>query len=1181
MSRFRIVSTLVVFTLLLSIVPLHAAQARIGSTAYRTVPASVVGAPPQAEPTQDDLDCNTSPFGRQLVLGRDNEVFLSFTDNSGLLHYQRFDVDGTGNFQLQKDWTSPDAALSTNQRVGAVTIDRDGDERVDFVQAMQTKTDQFTLVSHTASDDANHQVRTVSGPSARVQFSAAAGNLLRNATSPARTVVVAAIRRGPGGSGQAPNYVEVRLPFSSNVYWRNNALLDAVDVQVATGDLDLDGYDDEIVLGVVPQGSNRIELFVLEYTLGYTASGANDLKALSQTSIEVGDILEMRVAVGNIDGDYQDEVSLAYAQDQPANRGFANSVTVRNYNYNKAVPALEQRNSWQKNSNVLGKSLGLSVGDTDADGLGEVAVGYINFFNSGRLALHTLDAEFATVVDHNYFERTDTIDTSTSHSLSLAVDDLNRNGRDEIVAAYRHNNSRFRIFNLQDQEPNQGMVVRGTTERDGVANWLNVQLGDRDNDSLKAQYGAVQGSTLVCKRVTESNITSAVFVPPFWQNIQDRDDAGSIFGSIGESRSVQQSNSTVVSNSYGHSVSVYLGAGAGFGGFVNAQVKATGGYEFSASQSRGDTSYSSETVSEGWESGGDFVVFDRTVYDCYVYQMTQGGQPVQGSARFCAANRVNFETAAQLDTWDTTYSPVGNPNELTYAPVARDWSSLTLFRGPSTAQSSTADGATADRAVDTNTSGTNGSTSVTRTNAEPHPWWQVDLGTVQEISKVRVWNRTGLCGAQACGAGLQNFRVFVSDTDFRSIGDNPDALRTDARVRTYEFTGVAGPVVSFNTLLPSRAPILGRFVRVQRVNSGVLELAEVQVFGPNHVEPHRFPSAVRDTNPNDGFFEVDVFNERTGNFETVRQRGKLLWNGTKPDGSRVLGNKVIGPGQAVPTWSRQQETGGETSEATTIGHTGKIGAEVEVEASLFASVSAGASYEYTQGVETEQTVTRSWGIGFEIGGGVEGFPQRVNGNLVEWPSQCAYKIQPYYYETSDQSNLGSQHKYVTVDYLVLDGGGSLNRRADMGACERGEYLSGANSRPQAQNDSATTAKNTAISIAVLGNDTDPNAGTTLAISEVGGPLNGTARIEGNSIVYTPNTNFVGTDQFSYTVTDGALASSATVSVEVTAEPPQPTSTATVPPGSTPTATVPPGSTPTATSVPGGAAHKVYLPLVRR
>lgn len=54
---------------------------------------------------------------------------------------------------------------------------------------------------------------------------------------------------------------------------------------------------------------------------------------------------------------------------------------------------------------------------------------------------------------------------------------------------------------------------------------------------------------------------------------------------------------------------------------------------------------------------------------------------------------------------------------------------------------------------------------------------------------------------------------------------------------------------------------------------------------------------------------------------------------------------------------------------------------------------------------------------------------------------------------------------------------------------------------------------------MLGNDSDAN-GDTLTITAVSKPQFGTASTNSQSITYTPNANFAGSDSFSYIVSDG-------------------------------------------------------------
>jgi hypothetical protein len=92
-----------------------------------------------------------------------------------------------------------------------------------------------------------------------------------------------------------------------------------------------------------------------------------------------------------------------------------------------------------------------------------------------------------------------------------------------------------------------------------------------------------------------------------------------------------------------------------------------------------------------------------------------------------------------------------------------------------------------------------------------------------------------------------------------------------------------------------------------------------------------------------------------------------------------------------------------------------------------------------------------------------------------------------------------------------------------------------NQPPVAQNDAFTVNQNsTANSLNVLANDSDPD-GDALTISAVGAPAHGTASINGNRVSYSPATGYVGSDSFTYTISDGkGGTATATVSITVSA-----------------------------------------------
>jgi hypothetical protein len=93
-----------------------------------------------------------------------------------------------------------------------------------------------------------------------------------------------------------------------------------------------------------------------------------------------------------------------------------------------------------------------------------------------------------------------------------------------------------------------------------------------------------------------------------------------------------------------------------------------------------------------------------------------------------------------------------------------------------------------------------------------------------------------------------------------------------------------------------------------------------------------------------------------------------------------------------------------------------------------------------------------------------------------------------------------------------------------------------NVAPTAGNDSATTAEDTPVTIAVLGNDSDPES-QPLTVQLASQPSSGSAVVNANdqTVTFTPSLNFNGQTSFTYRASDGInLSNLATVTVTVTA-----------------------------------------------
>ena len=91
-----------------------------------------------------------------------------------------------------------------------------------------------------------------------------------------------------------------------------------------------------------------------------------------------------------------------------------------------------------------------------------------------------------------------------------------------------------------------------------------------------------------------------------------------------------------------------------------------------------------------------------------------------------------------------------------------------------------------------------------------------------------------------------------------------------------------------------------------------------------------------------------------------------------------------------------------------------------------------------------------------------------------------------------------------------------------------------NKAPKANNDSSKTTYETMVEVDVLSNDSDAD-GDELTIKSFKQASNGKVEQDNDKLLYTPKDGFSGEDSFEYTITDGALDTTAKVTVIVAEE----------------------------------------------
>ena len=147
---------------------------------------------------------------------------------------------------------------------------------------------------------------------------------------------------------------------------------------------------------------------------------------------------------------------------------------------------------------------------------------------------------------------------------------------------------------------------------------------------------------------------------------------------------------------------------------------------------------------------------------------------------------------------------------------------LNIAMGKSVQQSS-AGGGDAKLAVDGKSDGDFAHGSVTHSGQNANAWLEVDLGQVEPIDSVRIWNRTDCCGER-----LRDYWVFISEAPFLA-SDTASVLQV--RPATWGQVNLTpNPKSTIKT-----HGVRGRYIRVQLggaqpIEEGFLHLAEVEVF---------------------------------------------------------------------------------------------------------------------------------------------------------------------------------------------------------------------------------------------------------------------------------------------------------------------------------------------------------------
>ena len=1007
------------------------------------------------------IDCNNSPFGRFLPVGIDQEVLVTRISGGTPSLFQL--SGGPMGLERQLNGAVDSSLVPNVTRYATATADLDGDGDEEYILATLSPSDGNTLlrVGTYARNPGNASAMIQVGEFVRLfgptrnlfEIQVTAADLYGrrdgtrqivvgtrfSSTVTGNNIEVFALDTGPGGEISTPGGANP-LPFERRFSTDTGAYAGADTLRLAAGNPLLEPAE-QVVMVTRRQASGGARLGYTILRPGAGAAFVDFPGSFADEDVTGAALAKMTVHVGDFGDTAAHEVLVGL---QVEDNGFLQAPQFRARNYtttrdaaNAVVGATLVGAGVNYNGVNNGAPFAIATGQVDrvpgddivlarSDGAVVRAEVLDVFFNAGGLpiGLGPASPSISATAPAQGFSGT---------RIEAAVGDADGDASGDVYVAFNAPASgsstpvtQVRRFSLNaplgedDFPPPASFALRASYEFPSslpVTPIFDLQLADIDQDSTVARIGAE------CRRVEEPQIRSVVKFPPYWSRLQ----SGGGRASIGNTTSSGQINAQNFDTFTSHDVSGYFGAAIGsekLGFKITAKATAGGNWQSTRGVERGFEQSTEYTEALEQDQGDGLVVVEKNLFNCYSFNVERGGQPVPASTvRACEIVRAGNGQAdprliegTDLEEWDTVTAagPIAGSRPAQWKPLHPDWANLALFR-PVTSLIGITGGAAGNLTDGRFDTAVRASTSII-TGA-----LTIDLGSVRDVTNIRIWHE---------GNGQDRVRrLTVYATENPVSGNFPPSgvptfafdPRTDNGVDRWNIW-TRDPV--------TKAPLRARYVRIQVPQNTSLAVSEVQVFGEVHREPPDYPRSVCDPVRNDGVFlavvpdKVSVPNQ----WRAVQVRGDLQWSGAGTFDDPVCGTpayydgfrrasiwgSVSFTGSTTANWSLSDATVDLIGNSTSISHSARFGAEIELELGLVVGAVAGIAYEFGTGATQTESSTMFWGSSIQYGGGMAAFNNATANN-------CNYRARPYSYTTSDRSNVGYNHKYTVVDYIVEDG----------------------------------------------------------------------------------------------------------------------------------------------------------------
>ena len=616
--------------------------------------------PPAPAATPPPLDCTKPLPGKVTRLLQDDEIVVfgavnaaAGWDDSGTMQLDKLENASDGSMNLVYDWDWERGQYDRTEDVvwpAVTTADLDADGKDEVVGAAKFQDLNGTLaalafMNPEVSNSADLEVHGLLGGKDNMQgaelnhFDIAGGNLKRTTNGAEQAVV--AFR----DTNSAVHVLLTEKNATSSLDWfgewwgTDHARNNVGDVSVDTGDLDGDGYADEIVLAFV-DGDGDLQVVVLEYDNAWNLNviGWNYWTDNNRAGLNLNYAAGIDVTVGNFDADLADEIAVAF-------RDGSSSLQVLLAAYNPSASGLQDRvtsTGWWRDTG-RGRNnvdmISLASGDIDGDGYDEIIPAFSN--SPRNLSFVTLDADSGTPTLRGSWEN-GSDDRNGIKWTSVDAGDIDKDAKAEVVVSFEDGQSQLQVISFDDNpacpcadDGTSGLTQRAKWEDHGdgrgAAGMTWIALGDLDGDSVFADY------TGQCSQTADVRMTALVGRPPFWAAWNP---TGNEVG-YGKSAGSESESDQEVTTSYGGSATVSLAfeiAGVELGPSI------TKDWERSVTSST--TTGTGIETRDGWSMDDDgFVPLNSVTYYNYQYKRRDNG----------ALARVGVPVDAASDAKSTSY----------------------------------------------------------------------------------------------------------------------------------------------------------------------------------------------------------------------------------------------------------------------------------------------------------------------------------------------------------------------------------------------------------------------------------------------------------------------------------------------------------------------------------------------